>query len=284
MPELPEVETIRRQLNQAISGKVVKGIEVLREKCFVGDNNEVIGWKVDRVDRKSKVIEIFFSNRKKMVICHLKMTGQLIYIDDKKRVVGGHPSADWVADLPNKHTRIIWNFEGGAKLFFNDMRVFGWMKLVDVDKYNRETRKQVPDVIDDAFDLDYLKTVLTKSKKAIKLVLLDQDKVGGLGNIYVNDALFLSGIMPTRPANSLNDVEIEKLLKASVNVINKGIEFGGASASDEKFVDLSGLGGKYQEHFLVYQKMGKSCNKCGEKIIKIKLGGRGTFYCKNCQK
>ena len=284
MPELPEVETIRRQLDETISGKSISDVQVLREKSFSGDPKKLKGWLIDKVGRKSKVIEIFFKNKNEMVICHLKMTGQLIYVDDNKRVAGGHPSSDWVAELPSNHTRIIWNFTDGSKLFFNDMRVFGWMRLVDIDQYNRETRKQVPDVVDNDFDKEYLKSIVSKAKKSIKLVILDQDKMGGIGNIYANDALYLAKILPTRPANSLSDDEIGLLTKSIKDVINKGIKFGGASASDDKYVNLSGLGGKYQEHFLVYEKQGSQCKVCGEKIIKTRLGGRGTYYCPVCQK
>lgn len=284
MPELPEVETIRRQLNEVLPGKVVQSVQVLREKSFSGDENEVIGWTIDRVERKAKVLEMYFGNQEKMVITHLKMTGQLIYVDGDKRIVGGHPTADWVKTLPTKHTRIIWSFEDGSKLYFNDMRVFGWMKLVSKDKYLKETRKLVPDVVDEEFDANYLRQAIGKSRKPIKLVILDQDKIGGVGNIYANDALFLAKISPTRSASSLDDDEVAKLTDSIKQVINLGIKYGGASAADDKYVNISGLGGRYQDHFLVYQRDGKECLVCGNLIKKTRLGGRGTYYCDVCQK
>lgn len=284
MPELPEVETIRRQLKEVLTGKTVSKVEVLRSKSFAGDPEKLRGWKIRDIQRKSKVIEIMFEEKEDMVIVHLKMTGQLIFVGLGKRIVGGHPTADWVNDLPSKHTRVIWTFKDESKLFFNDMRVFGWMKLVGREKYEKEIRKMVPDVIDDDFTFDYLFGLLKKTKKPVKLVLLDQDKIGGLGNIYVNDALFLAGIHPSKKADSLNETEVKKLHTAAVEVINLGIKYGGASASDEKYVNASGIGGKYQEHFLVYQRDGQKCLKCGTVIEKIKLGGRGTFFCPNCQK
>ena len=171
-----------------------------------------------------------------------------------------------------------------SKLFFNDMRVFGWMKIVEKEWYESELKKQAPDVIDKEFDFSYLKTVLGKSKRSIKLVLTDQEKMGGMGNIYANDALYLSVISPLRAANSLRDEEVRRLRKAMVEVIEKGIEYGGSSASDEKFVDIKGEKGKYQEHFLVYEREGLPCKLCGESIVRMKLGGRSAYYCPKCQK
>lgn len=283
MPELPEVETIRRQLNEVLPGKVISEIKVLREKSFGGNPNTLKGYVINKIDRKSKVLEISFNNRREIVICHLKMTGQLIYLDKNRRISGGHPTADWVKDLPSKHTRVIWNFIDGSKLYFNDMRVFGWMRIVDKDVYEKEIKKTAPDVVDEEFDFNYLKSLASKSSKAIKLLILDQDKIGGAGNIYANDALYLSGILPTRKSNTLSDTEIKKLVSALKEVINKGIKYGGASASDDKYVNASGLGGKYQEHFLVYERQGQKCKKCGSIIKKIRIGGRGTYYCEHCQ-
>jgi len=282
MPELPEVETIRRQLNEVLIGKKIQHVEVLREKSFGGEPGKLIGWEIERVERKSKLIEIYFKGKKEVMIVHLKMTGQLVFVDGMKRVVGGHPTADWVSELPSKHTRVVVDFTDGSKLFFNDMRVFGWMRMVDKGKYEREMRKTSPDVTEKEFSLEYLTKVLKKSGKAIKLVLMDQNMIGGVGNIYANDALYLAKVRPDRKANSLSDVEIKSLLSSVREVINKGIKYGGASAAN--YVDTKGLGGTYQDHFLVYKKDGQRCKKCGEKIVKIKFSGRGTFYCPKCQK
>lgn len=284
MPELPEVETIRRQLNEVLSGKKIKEVEILRETSFTGDKNKLIGLRIKRVERKAKIIEFIFEGEKDMVICHLKMTGQLIYCDGDKRVAGGHPTADWIKKLPSSHTRVIWKFADGSELFFNDMRVFGWMRIVDQDKYAKETRKKVPDVDEKEFDSEYLKKILSKSTRSVKLVILDQDKVGGMGNIYANDALFLAKIHPKRKANSITEKEVKLLCKAMKEVIEEGIKYGGSSASDEKYVNVSGMGGKYQNHFKVYERAGKECLKCGAKILKSKIGGRGTYYCNICQK
>lgn len=282
MPELPEVETIARQLDKALSKRVIKNVEVLRDRCFHGDASNLVGWEVSKVSRKSKVVEIMFLGREDMIIVHLKMTGQLIFVDGKDRIVGGHPTADWTKELPSKHTRVIINFSDGSVLFFNDMRMFGWMKLMSIEKYEKEIKKQAPDVIEDHFTVEYLTTILKKTTRAVKLLLMDQEKIGGVGNIYANDALYLAGIMPDRKANSLSAKESEKLFDAVREVINLGIKYGGASAAN--YVDTKGLGGTYQDHFLTYKKDGEVCKRCGGIIKKMKLGGRGTFYCPGCQK
>ena len=282
MPELPEVETIRRQLNEVLVGKKIKRVEVLREKSFGGDPKKLVGWEVSRVGRKSKLIEIYFKNKEEVVIIHLKMTGQLVFVDEEKRVAGGHPTADWVSSLPSKHTRVMLDFVDGSKLFFNDLRVFGWMRVVNKEKYEKEMRKTSPDVTEKEFSLEYLTEVLKKSRKAVKLVLMDQEKIGGLGNIYANEALYLAKIMPTRKADSLGTLERKKLLIAIREVIGRGIKYGGASAAN--YVDTKGLGGTYQDHFLVYKRDGQLCDRCKGVIQKMKIGGRGTFYCPRCQK
>ena len=281
MPELPEVETIRRQLNEVLQGKVVEGVKILREKSFSGDYKKLIGLKVEEIKRRSKVLEVTFKNRNEAVIVHLKMTGQLIFVDGNKRVVGGHPSPDWVNELPSKHTRVVWTFLDGSKLYFNDMRVFGWMRVVDKDIYEKEAKSLVPDVVDKEFTREYFFSQLKNVKKPIKLLLLDQGKIGGLGNIYVNDALYDARISPDRKANSLDVKESIKLHESIIKIINLGIKYGGASASN--YVHVTGLGGSYQDHFLVYKKEGQTCKRCGDKIKKIKQGGRGTFYCPGCQ-
>lgn len=282
MPELPEVETVRRQLSEVVVGKRIIGVEVLRRKSFLGDESYLVGKEIGEVKRKAKVLEFEFVGASKVLVCHLKMTGQLVYVSDKKRVVGGHPTADWVAKLPSNHTRVVLVFEDGSKLYFNDMRVFGWLKLVSKMDFQKENELRPVDVIDVGFDSEYLKKKCENSRRPIKLLILDQSLVGGIGNIYANDALNLARINPLRFGNSLKMGEVKKLVKALKLVINKGIELGGASAAN--YVDLRGMGGSYQDHFLVYKRDGKECKNCGSKILKVKLGGRGTFYCSKCQK
>jgi len=292
---LPEVETIVRQLDGVLVGKKICKVEAIRTKSFQGNGNDLVEMVVDDVGRKAKMIVISFRNWDKVLIVHLKMTGQLIYVENSRRIVGGparrryasriaggHPTADWVNDLPSKYTRIIIDFDNGAKLFFNDLRVFGWMKLMTDGEWEKLEKKLPPDVVDREFTMEYFRSVLAKSGRSIKLVLLDQSKFGGVGNIYANDALYKARIDPRRKANDLGEKEIRELYKAVKEVIDLGIKYGGASV--DKYVDAAGVGGKYQEHFLVYQRNGEKCKRDGEAIRKIKIGGRGTYYCPSCQK
>jgi formamidopyrimidine-DNA glycosylase len=290
MPELPEVETIALQLNEVLNGKSVSSIKVYRDKNFLGNKDVLIGKKVLKVSRRAKTITFGFENFDEKLMVHLKMTGQLIYVkrlknsktqNEESRIVGGHPTADWVNELPSNHTRVEISFEDESKLFFNDMRAFGWMKIISRTQDLNESRAQVPDVVDPEFSLEYFTNVLKRIRRPIKIVLLDQQLMGGLGNIYVNDALNMAKILPTRKADGLKSSEIKDLREAIKFVIDLGIKSGGASAAN--YVDTKGLGGTYQNFFLTYKQDGKPCKNCGEKIVKIKLGGRGTFYCPGCQ-
>jgi formamidopyrimidine-DNA glycosylase len=282
MPELPEVETITRQLEQVLPGRVIKEVEVRREKSFGGLANQLIGLSVNQVRRKAKNIIVELGGDWVMLV-HLKMTGQLIFQDKERRVHGGHPTPDWVNELPSKHTRVIIRFTDGSTLYFNDMRVFGWVRVATRDSWLATRNQLPPDVIDKEFTVEYLSRVLKRSSRAIKLVLLDQTKIGGLGNIYVNDALYLAHTKPTRKANLLKKAEITRLHEECVQVINRGIETGGASESTYKHIN--GMGGKYQEEFLIYKREGEVCglDGCRGVIEKIKLGGRGTYFCPKCQ-
>ncbi len=282
MPELPEVETIVRELNQILSGKKIEAVSVLRERSFVGDKKELTGRVIEKVQRRAKMTIIRFREWDKLLVIHLKMTGQLIYLSGSHRVAGGHPTPDWVNGLPSKHTRVVIDFDDGSKLFFNDLRVFGWLKLMMAAEFERIVNKLPPDVTDKKFTLDYFSQILAKSGRAIKLVLLDQEKFGGVGNIYANDALYLARINPKRRAKELVGEVVKDLYEAVRRVISLGIKYGGASV--DRYVDAGGLGGEYQEHFLVYGRNGQKCKRDGSVIKKVKLGGRGTYFCPNCQR
>ena len=283
MPELPEVETIRKQLDKVLKGREVVEVEVLRKKSFRGKRKNLIGKKVEGIERRAKLLVMVFKGRERLLI-HLKMTGQLVWVKrGKKRVVGGHPTADWINELPSKHTRVIIDFKNGEKLYFNDMRVFGWMKSVKENEWKKIEKEMPVDVVDKEFTVKYLKNVLKNSRRAVKMVIMDQKKMGGVGNIYANDGLYLANIRPDKKAKDLSDEEISKLHKNLIRVMKEGIKMGGATASDERFVDVYGLGGRYQEKFKIYDREGEKCRRCGEKVRKIKLGGRGTYFCSRCQ-
>jgi formamidopyrimidine-DNA glycosylase len=282
MPELPEVETISGQLNQTLSGKTIKSVNVFSDKSFQGNAKQLVGRKIMAVDRHAKMVVFHLDIDRFLVLIHLKMTGQLVWRKRARQIAGGHPSNDWDASLPNSHTRVMLSFSDDSVLYFNDLRKFGWVRVISDRDFERLLARLPSDIIDPKLNLDSFKSILGRSRRAIKLVLMDQEKIGGIGNIYANDALNLAKISPHRPANSLSAEEAKRLLAAAKRVVNLGIKYGGATYSDYK--DSKGQGGKYQEYFLTYGREGEKCKNCGAKILKESLGGRGTYWCSNCQK
>jgi formamidopyrimidine-DNA glycosylase len=281
MPELPEVETVRQRLEQVLIGNTISQIQVLRDKSFQGQTQKVIGASIQAVSRKAKLLRLQLDNDLNLLI-HLKMTGQLIFVSDDVKTGGGHPTADWVRNLPSKHTRVIIEFSDDSKLYFNDMRVFGWMRVLDDEQVLAEFNKYGPDVIDENFTAKYLQKKLANRTIAIKEAMMTNQIVGGIGNIYANEALFEAGIDPRRSAKSLNLDELRRLVTASKQVIRAGLEAGGTTF-DGRYVDVDGLAGSYQNQLKVYDKEGEPCPNCQGKIKKIKIGQRGTYFCPQCQ-
>jgi formamidopyrimidine-DNA glycosylase len=300
MPELPEVETIVRRLREVVVGKKVNKIHVLRSKSFVGLPETLEGARITDITRRSKIIQFSFDRSEKLLI-HLKMTGQLIYHDKNLRLGGGHPTADWVSELPSKHTRVVLDLgvgartasvpasakvhgspENTARLFFNDLRVFGWLKIMDEAALAEEFSCLGPDIIDAQVTPTYFWEKFQKRAVPIKQLLMDNAVAAGIGNIYANDALHLAQISPFRAANSLSFAETERLYQAALSVIRSGIELGGATIDAYRHVD--GFAGKYQTVVRTYGREGQPCLVCSTPIIRQKQGGRSTFYCPVCQK
>ena len=273
MPELPEVETIRRQLDKVLAGQVIGNVQVLQKKSLQGETLKVVGKRILGVERKAKMIIIRLSGELNLLI-HLKMTGQLVYTSKFEARS---------TKFETKYTRVIFELDKG-RFLFNDLRLFGWIKIVNDKQIKEILGKMPPDVVDKEFTPHLLQNILRSSGQAVKIVLMDQQKIGGIGNIYANESLFASGINPTRRANKITKEQVKKLHENIKKVINQGIKYGGSTASDENFVNALGKPGKYQEHFLAYERQGKQCHKCGSVIKKIKLGGRGTYFCQKCQK
>lgn len=281
MPELPEVETITKRLAPYLESKEIERVEILHPKAFAGDPDMVTEKAVRSVSRRAKMIRIQLDHGLNLLI-HLKMTGQLIYVDDQHRVGGGHPTHDWITQLPSTHTRLIIHWTDGSKLFFNDQRMFGWIRLMRDQAMRTEFAKYAVDVTDPDFTLEYFQQFFVKKTLAIKLLILDQAIVAGIGNIYACDALNLAQLSPFRSAKTLSSDEIERLYNAVRAIIQKGIDLGGAT-TDGKYIDVHGFAGKYQLEARVYDRKGQACLNCGNEIVKATLGGRGTYWCKNCQ-
>jgi len=288
MPELPEVETIRLGLQKYLIGHKIIDVQIKVPKIFIGEKEAVIGAKIIGLKRIGKSLIIELDNDFVLAI-HLKMTGQLIYSDNKTKnlilsaKIGG-------ATLPSRYTHIIFALDGNASLYYNDLRQFGWIKIVRKDElmeipFFKEMGPE-PFVASSSgqasLTLELFKKIVSSSNIAIKVLLMDQKKIGGIGNIYANDALFDAGIDPGRKAKSLTSEEIKKIYDSILKVLKKGLEYGGSS--DENFVNALGQEGNYQNHALVYGKQGGRCQVCGGVIRKIKLGGRGTYFCPACQR
>ncbi|MEO8581985.1 MAG: bifunctional DNA-formamidopyrimidine glycosylase/DNA-(apurinic or apyrimidinic site) lyase [Patescibacteria group bacterium] len=282
MPELPEVETISKRLRPYLSGKTIAKIIQHHPKTFQGSAEKIEGLQILGVLRRAKMIRIQLEKGFNLLI-HLKMTGQLIYVDDKHRVGGGHPTEDWISQLPSKHTRTELHFTDGSKLFFNDQRLFGWIRVLNDKEVEEEFAKYAPDVTSPEFTLSYFSRIVQKRSVPIKLLIMDNTIVSGIGNIYACDALNLAQLSPFQKANTLNTVQIETLYNAAKSIIQKGIDLGGAT-TDGKYIDVHGFAGKYQLEARVYDRKGKQCLHCAGEILKEKLGGRGTYYCAKCQK
>lgn len=270
MPELPEVETIKRQLSKFLPGLTLKQLELLDDKAgrFLTqkDLNKILKTKVKAIERRAKILLLRFVNDHYLAV-HLKMTGQIILKSDNTK------------HLPNKHTRAVLYFSQDKTVYFQDLRKFGWLKIISCQQLLAE--KLGPEPLGKDFTLQYFVKILKNSRRPIKILLLDQNKIAGIGNIYANEALFLAGVNPQQQANKLNHSQANKLFQQIILVLKKGIDLGGASDSD--YLNAYGGKGKYQEHFLVYRRQNKPCLNCQTMISRISLGGRGTFYCSACQ-
>lgn len=283
MPELPEVETIRLGLQKKIVGLKIKDIEVLSPRTFQGGAKLVHDKKILKIWRKAKILGIDLTGNLTLLF-HLKMTGQLIY-DNGKRIVGGHPTLDMVGELPNKSTRVIFIFSDNSKLYFNDQRRFGWVKLATNKEVgdSKLLRGLGPEPLERPFNWKVLKGNLLKRKNMpIKVALMDQSVVSGIGNIYASEACFNAKINPQLKVKELSDKQFKKLHQGIIRSLKDGIKYGGATRAH--FVDSEGHKGYFLDYAYVYGRDKHPCKVCGTEIKKIQLGGRGTYFCPKCQK
>lgn len=280
MPELPEVETIRRGLEKHIVGRTIVRVDVRLPKMLSGDVEKLSGTTVIAVRRYGKGLVVDLDNGYSIAI-HVKMTGQLIY-QGRGVPSGSLPHMGKVGRLPGSATHVIFYLDQDDKLYYNDVRQFGWLKIVPTEKVSElEFFKSLgPEALSN-LTLEKFRGILASTKAPVKPLLMEQKKIAGIGNIYANDALFLAKIHPKRPANSLSKDEGTTLFEAIEAVLKKGLAVGGAS--EWQYVNVLGEAGGYQNFFQVYGQVGKPCPNCGTKIEKIVMGGRGTFFCPICQ-
>lgn len=286
MPELPEVETVARDLEKYLPGQTIIAI------TSVGKNHkvlktplptirkQVVGQKIKRVFRRAKMVIIETSTH--AIVIHLKMTGQLIYVQNKPLVAGGHPITSTGITVPNKFTRVIIKFKHGGILYFNDLRKFGWLTLITREELNDLDQSTGIEPLSPAFTLDYFKKMLQGRRTSIKAILLDQKKLVGLGNIYVDEVLFKSRVWPQRLASSLTITEIKKIYQAIPVILKQAIQERGTTFSN--FLDPKGLRGNFMNFLKVYGRGKQNCLVCGRLLQKTRVVGRGTHWCSHCQK
>lgn len=294
MPELPEVETIKNDLKRAILNKQIASIVVRKKKIiknkFKDFEIHVKGSTFTNISRIGKLI-IFHLKNDKYLLIHLKMTGQLIYKPHlnpllskerrKKVIAGGHEIPGMDKKLPNKYSHVIFNFSDKSTLYFNDMRRFGYLRIVDEDELKEVKSVFGIEPLTNNFKLKDFKKIFKNRKINVKSLLLNQKLVAGIGNIYVDEILFKAGVGPTRVAGEIKENEMERIFKASEEILKKAIKYRGTTFSD--YVDSKGEKGNFTKLLKVYGRDGKECKKCGKTIKKIKVGGRGTRYCPKCQ-
>ncbi len=286
MPELPEVETVRRGLHELIIGRTIKSVHHDTPKSFPNASADVHAFLIDAsitdIRRRAKVLMIDLSTTYTLVI-HLKMTGQLVYRGDS--VFGaGHPNESLIGELPDRSTRVTLAFVDGSKLFFNDQRKFGWMKLMPtIEVPNIDFMKKVgPEPLEADFTSEeFAARFARRAKTSIKAAILDQTVIAGVGNIYADESLWGAKIHPKRLVNTISSAEYELLYTELRSVMNLAIEKGGST--DKNYVNAEGKRGSYMDFARVFRREGLACPRCDAEIIKFKAAGRGTHVCPHCQ-
>jgi len=299
MPELPEVENLRLGLEKSILGQKILEVVVTKPKLVTDKGTlrtaskkkqqefikGITHEKFLSVERRAKNL-IFKLSNNKIILAHLKMTGQFVYKSKKgnTNIVGGHPIEISERTLPNKHTHIIFKLEKGT-LYYNDTRMFGYVLYhKDLQEFEKENHfhKLGKEPLDKDFTLKYFIGSLKGVSRNIKTVLMNQDIVTGIGNIYTDESLFQSKIRPTRRASSLKEAEVKELHKNIISIIKTAIKMGGSSVATYRLLDESR--GNYARVHKVYGKGGANCVTCNTTLKKILINNRATVFCPRCQK
>jgi len=274
MPELPEVETIRRDLNKELRGRKIVKLKFYDWAKMLKPSPEVVknaieGKKIRDFGRRAKLLLMHLDDHGTTVALHLKLSGQIILRKS--------------TDSPDRFTHIVLELDKGEELRFNDLRKFGFMKVVeskqDLEKLLSEFG---PEPFTPDLTLEKFKEILTKSARAIKTVIMDQSKIAGVGNIYADEALWRARIHPEKPSSKLTDGELRDLYEAISFVLKQGIVDRGTSV--DQYLDAHGDEGEHARNLKVFRQNGKPCPRCRTEIKKIRVGGRGTHFCPVCQK
>jgi len=288
MPELPEVETVRIGLAELLPGRVFSTVTHDTPKSFPNApadvNGFLIGASVTAVKRRAKVLLVELSSKYSLVI-HLKMTGQLVFVSDKDRFGAGHPSDSLVHQLPDKSTRVEFTFTDSSKLFFNDQRKFGWVKLIPTAEVpNIDFMKKVgPEPLEASFTAEqFIERLQRRKNTNIKAALLDQTVLAGVGNIYADESLWGAKIHPATLVRGVSKQKLSTLFTELQYVLNLSIQKGGSS--NHTYVNAEGKKGSYMNFARVFRREGLECPRCGATIEKLRVAGRGTHICPREQK
>lgn len=288
MPELPEVETIRLGLSRLIVGKTLaRAHNYDSPKSFPNSEADarqfLIGASITDVRRRAKVLLIDFSSGYTLMT-HLKMTGQLVFVHGNEHWGGGHPNDSLLGKLPDNTTREHLEFSDNSKLYFNDLRKFGWMKLIPtIEVESVDFMKRVgPEPLDDTFGAkEFIERIRHRNGTTVKAAILDQTVLAGVGNIYADESLWAAKIHPATRVKDVSDIQLGRLLEAIKTALALSIEKGGST--DKNYVDAEGKKGSYLKFANVFRLEGKPCPRCGTTIEKIRVAGRGTHVCPTCQ-
>ncbi len=288
MPELPEVETVRVGLTQFIIGKTIAGVSHDWGKSFPNAVAEVqsflIGAKITAIRRRAKVLLIDLDTEYSLVI-HLKMTGQMVYRGTGEAFGAGHPNDSLIGVLPNKSTRVTLEFSDSSKLFFNDQRKFGWVKLfptLEVPNIDFFMKVGPEPLSADFTQVAFRERFLRRPNTNIKAALLDQRVIAGVGNIYADESLWGAKIHPSTLVKNISAQKMNTLYAELRYVLNLAIEKGGSS--DRNYVNAEGKKGNYLTFARVFRRENQPCPRCSTAIIKTRVAGRGTHTCPKCQK
>ena len=294
MPELPEVETIKNDLKQKILKKKIKRVDLRLKKIVKSSVKDFIlaleKNSFQNIERRGKLLIFSLDRKNKYLIIHLRMTGQLVYRKGKKITAGGHSEnrrrdeamTRLYDDLPNKHTHIIFYFSDKSQLFFNDLRRFAVVKIMNKKELEKITSNFGAEPLEKSFSLKILRHLVKDKKGNIKAFLLNQKNIAGIGNIYADEILFEAGILPSRKIDSLKNEEVKKLYQAIKKILKKAVKYRGTSFNN--YVDADGKSGGFLKLLKVYGREKEKCFRCKKGVIqKTKLAGRGTRYCDKCQ-
>jgi formamidopyrimidine-DNA glycosylase len=286
MPELPEVETVRRSLQRHLPGQRLASVDVLHQKTIRADASfaeRLAGLTFERVDRIAKLLIFRFVETPDVLVVHLKMTGQFLYRHGRTVAGGGHSQSDAPVTWPNQHTRLVFHLEHGGTLFFNDMRLFAFAKRLTPVELREVAAAYGIEPGTPSYTAEAFSSLLLKRQAPLKAVLLDQSRIAGLGNIYVDEACYLAGVRPTKRAATLTAAQRERLFVACEEVLSESVALGGTTF--RSYSDADGRSGGYLEKLRVYGRAGLPCLRCGgaHQIQKVVCAGRGTHYCAHCQ-